>query len=156
MPASRPGAKKAGSTASLLGSRRGVADERASHTGGRSSKTMNGTHTSLLNDGEDVVSEITSGTAVNTLQSPFTDEPIQRNGLYLTPNHLGSTTTLTDSTGNLAEQYFYLPFGQTGQSAETQSPFQFTGRENDGTRGAVPPARGLAAMQESSAGLAPG
>jgi RHS repeat-associated protein len=33
----------------------------------------------------------------------------------------------------VAEQYFYFPFGQTLQSAGTTNPFQFTGRENDGT-----------------------
>jgi hypothetical protein len=108
------GLSRPGLTASFVGD----------YAGRHSSKTINATHTSLLNYGEDLVSEITNGTAVNTLQSPLTDQPIARGGLYLTPNHLGSTTTLTDSNGNPAEQYFYLPFGQTWQSAATQSRLQ--------------------------------
>src|SRR5207302_1892093 len=68
-------------------------------TGRRRSKTLNGTTTAFLLDGEDLVSEITNGSAINTLYGPFIDDPILRNGLYYTPNNLGSATTLTDSTG---------------------------------------------------------
>jgi RHS repeat-associated protein len=107
------------------------------YQGRRRSKTVNtinnGTPISFVLDGDEIVSELTGGSTIATLQSPLVDQPIKRNGLYLTPNQLGSTTTLTDSNGNLVEQYFYLPFGETWQSAGTSSPFQFAGRENDGT-----------------------
>ena len=47
---------------------------------------------------------------------------------------LGSTLALTDSTGAIHAQYGYEPFGNTtiGGTSST-NPYQFTGRENDGT-----------------------
>jgi RHS repeat-associated protein len=47
---------------------------------------------------------------------------------------LGSTLATTDSTGALATQYTFEPFGNTSSTgATTSNAFQFTGRENDGT-----------------------
>ena len=47
---------------------------------------------------------------------------------------LGSTLALVDSTGNLATQYTYDPFGNTVSSGQASTnPFQYTGRENDST-----------------------
>jgi len=47
---------------------------------------------------------------------------------------LGSTVALTDQTGTTATSYTYAPFGETSVSGlPSSSPFQFTGRENDGT-----------------------
>jgi RHS repeat-associated protein len=47
---------------------------------------------------------------------------------------LGSTLALTDSSGALQTSYTYDPFGNTAASgASSTNPFQFTGRENDGT-----------------------
>ena len=47
---------------------------------------------------------------------------------------LGSTIALTDSTGALNTQYTYQPFGATIASGPANAnPYQFTGRENDGT-----------------------
>jgi RHS repeat-associated protein len=47
---------------------------------------------------------------------------------------LSSTLALTNQAGASAVQYTYEPFGQTQSSNPAfQNPFQFTGRENDGT-----------------------
>lgn len=47
---------------------------------------------------------------------------------------LGSTIALTDSAGALSTQYTYQPFGATTVSGPANTnPYQFTGRESDGT-----------------------
>src|SRR4029077_6121367 len=47
---------------------------------------------------------------------------------------LGSTLALSDSSGNIATNYPYDPFGNVSASgASSTNPYQFTGRENDGT-----------------------
>jgi len=47
---------------------------------------------------------------------------------------LGSTMALTDSTGRVRTIYSYDPYGNTTVSGEgSNNPFQYTGRENDGT-----------------------
>jgi RHS repeat-associated protein len=101
--------------------------------GNRTSKKVNGTLTKFLLDDEDVVSEVTGATTVNTLQSPLLDQPLVRNGRYFSPNQLGSTTTLTDSVGTVVQSYIYGPFGDVTASTGESNPFQFAGRENDGT-----------------------
>jgi RHS repeat-associated protein len=52
---------------------------------------------------------------------------------YLTDG-LGSVLALADDAGNLVTTYRYGPFGATAAAGETNgNPFQYTGRENDGT-----------------------
>lgn len=47
---------------------------------------------------------------------------------------LGSTVALSDSSGVIQSSYNYDAFGSTTASgASSDNPFQFTGRENDGT-----------------------
>lgn len=47
---------------------------------------------------------------------------------------IGSTLALTNQSGTPAVQYSYEPFGKTQSSnPSVANPFQFTGRENDGT-----------------------
>ena len=47
---------------------------------------------------------------------------------------LGSTIALADSSGAIQTQYSYGPFGNvTVSGASSANPYQFTGRENDGT-----------------------
>jgi RHS repeat-associated protein len=104
------------------------------YLGRRYQKTINGTTTTFLNDGADLVSEITGSGTSQTLHGPSIDEPLARDGLFFTPNQLGSTTTLTDATGIIKQSYSYSPYGETTASDQTlANPFQFTGRENDGT-----------------------
>jgi RHS repeat-associated protein len=101
--------------------------------GNRTSKKVNGTLTTFLLDGESVVSEVTGTTTVNTLQSPVIDQPLARNGRFFAANELGSTTMLTDAAGGVVQSYDYSPFGETSQSTGEANPFQYAGRENDGT-----------------------
>jgi hypothetical protein len=78
------------------------------------------------------VSEGIGDSQTATLHGPVLDEPLARNGLFFTPNHLGSTTTLTDGTGTVVQSYAYSPFGETTPANGTiANPFQFTGRENE-------------------------
>jgi RHS repeat-associated protein len=101
----------------------------------RSSQTVNSTTTNFLLDGEEVVSEITGGTAKQTLHGPMVDQPLARDGKYFVPNHLGSTVALTDSGGNTVQQYSYSPFGAGTESPSPgdSNPFRFAGREDDET-----------------------
>jgi RHS repeat-associated protein len=47
---------------------------------------------------------------------------------------LGSIIALTDETGTIRTQYNYSPYGETVLIGEaSDNPFQYTGRENDGT-----------------------
>ncbi len=47
---------------------------------------------------------------------------------------LGSTLALTDSSGTVTTEYTYEPFGATTVTgASSTNPYQYTGRENDGT-----------------------
>jgi RHS repeat-associated protein len=51
---------------------------------------------------------------------------------YLTDS-LGSTIRLVDAAGAKAVAYTYDPYGNTTADAAVSNPFQYTGRENDGT-----------------------
>jgi RHS repeat-associated protein len=78
------------------------------------------------------VTERINGTANQALYGPGTDHPLARNGEFFLPNHLSSTTGLTDGGGNLIQSYQYGPFGDLQNAPTDSNPFQFTGRENDG------------------------
>jgi hypothetical protein len=79
-----------------------------------------------------VVTDTINGAAYQTLYGPGTDHPLARNGEYFLPNHLSSTTGLTDGAGNVIQSYSYGPFGDLQNSPTDSNPFQYTGRENDG------------------------
>ncbi len=50
------------------------------------------------------------------------------------PDRLGSATALANGSGEIGTTYTYDPFGASTEGGETSdNPFQFTGRENDGT-----------------------
>ncbi|MBA8890008.1 RHS repeat-associated protein, partial [Dokdonella fugitiva] len=55
---------------------------------------------------------------------------------YFLTDHLGSTTALSDSGGNVTVRYSYSPYGDTSmtvlQGAAPTNSYQYTGRENDG------------------------
>lgn len=59
-------------------------------SGRRSSKTLNGTTTSFQYDGLDIVREITGAAINNTLHGAGIDQPLARDGKYVTTNHQGS------------------------------------------------------------------
>jgi len=94
--------------------------------------------TSFLYDVMNPVQELSGSTpTANTLASGL-DEFFMRTdsagARALLPDLLGSTVALADSSGIVQTQYTYEPFGNTTFSGQTSAnPFQFTGRENDGT-----------------------
>jgi RHS repeat-associated protein len=76
---------------------------------------------------------------VNYIRTLNIDEPLARitsDGTirYYHADALGSIIALTDDLGNVKTQYNYSPFGETDLIGEpSDNPFQYTGRENDGT-----------------------
>jgi len=89
-------------------------------------------------DGNDIVAEIEGGVVTATyLRSLNIDEPFMRTtstgqAFYHT-DALGSVLALTDQTGTVQTTYRYDPFGNTTVTGTSTNPFQYTGRENDGT-----------------------
>jgi RHS repeat-associated protein len=103
--------------------------------GRRISKTINGVTTTYQYDGDNVVAEGGAATA-SYLGSLGIDEPFLRQGAtseYYLADGLGSTLALTDANGAASSSYAYEPFGKTAITGASTNPFQFTGRENDGT-----------------------
>ncbi len=106
--------------------------------GRRMSKTIGATATSFLYDGLNPVQELQSGSpSANMLTGLGIDEYFQRTDAsgassYLT-DALGSTLALANPAAGLATSYTYDPFGNTTMAGSSSNPFQFSGRENDGT-----------------------
>ncbi|MFZ5876324.1 MAG: RHS repeat-associated core domain-containing protein [Nitrospirota bacterium] len=105
--------------------------------GRRISKVINGNATDYQYDGGDIVAEIDGGAvAAGYLRSLNTDEPFQRRSTQSEFYHadaLGSVLGLTDGAGAETAQYSYASFGRTTSTGTTTNPFQYTGREHDGT-----------------------
>jgi RHS repeat-associated protein len=107
--------------------------------GRRISKTLGGITTELLYDGPNVVqesvegspsAELLTGLTPDQLFSRTTEDGTQS---YLT-DRIGSVIGLADEAAEVATSYTYDPFGaSTEAGAESDNPYQFTGRENDGT-----------------------
>ena len=106
--------------------------------GRRTTTTVNGQSASVLYDGLDVALENGASGVASYLRTLAIDEALTRTDAsgsttYLA-DALGSTVGLVDATGAPSTTYAYAPFGDTAASgAPSASPFQFTGRENDGT-----------------------
>jgi len=108
--------------------------------GRRNEKIINGKTMQYLYNGRDIVQEIDGGTvAENYIRSANIDEPLARiksDGTvrYYQTDALGSVIALTDETGLSKTQYVYDPFGNVSTTGDvSDNPFQYTGRENDGT-----------------------
>ncbi len=107
--------------------------------GRRIEKTINGRTIQYLYDGVDIVQEIENGVpSVNYIRTLNIDEPLVRittSALrFYQTDALGSVIALTDETGTVRTTYTYDPFGNVTISGESSdNPFQYTGRENDGT-----------------------
>ena len=109
--------------------------------GRREKKTINSNVTEFLYDGLNPVQE-TSGSTIlaNILPGLGIDEFLTRTDVvagvtsaFLT-DALGSPVAVTDNSGAVQTEYTYEPFGKTTVSgASNSNPFQYTGRENDGT-----------------------
>jgi RHS repeat-associated protein len=110
-------------------------------SGRREKKTINGNLTEFLYDGANPVQE-TSGAAVlaNTLTGLEIDEFLSRTDVaagatsHLLSDALGSAVALTGSASTVQTEYTYEPFGNiTVTGSSNTNPFQYTGRENDGS-----------------------
>ncbi len=108
--------------------------------GRRMKKTIGGTVTQFLYDGLNPVQELngSNGVVANLLTGLGIDERFTRTdasgAMSFLTDALGSTIGLVNAGGSIATSYTYDPFGATtvGGSANA-NPYQFTGRENDGT-----------------------
>ena len=107
--------------------------------GRRSSKTFGGTTTKLLYDGPNVVQETVGGTATGNLITGLSPDTIySRTTSTGTDSYLSnlqkSTVALANSEGTVKTSYTYDPFGSTtSEGTASTNPYQYTGRENDGT-----------------------
>lgn len=108
--------------------------------GRRIEKTINGRSIKYLYDGYDIVQEVENGApSVNYIRTLAIDRPLARiksDGTvrYYQSDALGSIIGLTDQMGTVRTQYAYDPYGNVTISGEpSDNPFQYTGRENDGT-----------------------
>jgi RHS repeat-associated protein len=102
--------------------------------GRRATATRAGVATSFLYDGYEVAQEQQGGTSANLLAGSGIDEHLSRNGSTYLADALGSTVALA-SGGAVKTSYGYDPYGAaqvTGTASD--NTFQYTGRENDGTR----------------------
>lgn len=106
----------------------------------RAEKTINGVTTQYIYDGLNVIKEIRNpGQSTDFIHSLNIDEPLylqKPDGTmrYYLADALGSVVALVDGgTGNVTTSYAYDPFGQVTVTGSDANPFQYTGRENDGT-----------------------
>ena len=106
--------------------------------GRRISKTVGGTVTQFQYDGLNPVEEFngTGGLTASILTGLSIDEYFSRTDSsgtvsFLT-DALGSTIGLS-SGGSIGTSYTYQPFGATTVAGSNANPYQFSGRENDGT-----------------------
>jgi RHS repeat-associated protein len=105
--------------------------------GRRTRKTIDGTTTGFLYDGLNPIQEASGAALTNLLTGLGIDEYFARTDGAGTRNllrdALGSTLALTTATGGIQAEYTYEPFGGTTATGSDTNPFQYTGRENDGT-----------------------
>jgi RHS repeat-associated protein len=104
--------------------------------GRRTIKTVNGSTTSFLYDGANVVQEQGSGTA-NLLTGgldTFFSRTDASGAVTALTDSLGSVVGLTDASGAIQTSYSYEPFGKaTATGAASGNAQKYTGREDDGT-----------------------
>jgi RHS repeat-associated protein len=109
--------------------------------GRREKKTINGSLTEFLYDGVNPVQETSGATVLaNMLTGLGIDEFFTRTDVpaavtsHFLPDALGSAIALADAAGAVQTEYTYEPFGRTTVTgASDTNPFQYTGRENEGT-----------------------
>ena len=104
------------------------------------SRTANGATTTYLYDGFDVVLDQNGdGSLTDYLNGPGIDNKLKLTSgsspLYFLQDQIGSTTALTDSSGNIAEQQQYDSFGGGPGSALTR--YDYAGRERDPDTGLI-------------------
>ncbi len=104
--------------------------------GRRTSKVVNGVASQFLYDGNDIISEVGSGSIrVSYLRSLSIDEPFIRQSSigaeFYHMDALGSTLVISNQSGTSGATYSYEPFGRGIMTGTTMNPIQFTGRESD-------------------------
>jgi RHS repeat-associated protein len=104
--------------------------------GRRRDKTITGAATGFLYDGVNPVKEIAAVGGAELLTGVGIDEYLTRTSSQGTMNFLtdtlGSTIALAGAAGSIHSEHTYEPFGRDATAA-LDNPFQYTGRENDGT-----------------------
>ncbi len=109
--------------------------------GRRVMKEINGQQVQYQYDGVNPVQETSGATVIaNILTGLGIDEHLARTDVpaattsYFLLDALGSALALADSAGAVQTEYTYEPFGRpTATGAGSANPFQYTGREDDGT-----------------------
>lgn len=106
--------------------------------GRRRQSTVNGSNTSYLYDGRNVIQETEGTSRASYLLGLATDQRYARTDSGGTKSYLsdalGSTVALVGASGGLSTTYSYDPFGQSSTSGEASTnPYRFVGRELDGT-----------------------
>jgi RHS repeat-associated protein len=105
--------------------------------GRRITKTVASATVGFSYDGSNVIQELSGIAPTANIITGGIDQVFTRTGAssenFLT-DILGSTVATTDTTGAMATQYTYEPFGNTTSTGTaTTNSSQYTGRENDGT-----------------------
>ncbi len=94
-------------------------------------------NTKFIYDGLDVVADDDSGVLTKYQNGPGIDNKLKltSNGVskYFLADHLGSTTALTDSSGNVSSSASYDSFGNSTNNLSTR--YGYTGREFDNFTG---------------------
>ncbi len=106
--------------------------------GRRVERTVNAQRSQFQHDIVNVSEEIRDGSPVTHLRGLSVDEIFSTTAgpetRYLTVDTLGSIINQTDANGSIEAEYRYGPFGQMQDTGlDSATPFQFTGRDNDGT-----------------------
>ena len=100
--------------------------------GRRTSRTVSGVTTPYLYDGDNAATVA----GYQVLSGLNLDESYAQIAPGGTTNSitdgLGSTVALTDGSAATTASYSYTPYGATSATGTGDTPFQFTGRENDG------------------------
>jgi RHS repeat-associated protein len=106
--------------------------------GRRVKKTVNGTSTFFVYDGDDIIADYSSaGTLLREyIHGDKVDEILAMqagaNTYYYHYDGLGSVTEITDDTGAIVENYTYDPYGTPSLTISTiNNRYRFTGREYD-------------------------
>jgi RHS repeat-associated protein len=103
--------------------------------GRRSAATINGSSRSFIYDGWNVLKEDGSSADAVLMNGQGLDQVFARTVGSTTrsvlADALGSTIALADDRGAITDQFAYGPFGESDTTVD--HPFQYTGRENDGT-----------------------
>ena len=105
--------------------------------GRRLSKTIGTVATKYRYDGDNPIEETTAGQVSAILSGPGIDERYGRDEAggrkYFMTDRLGSVVALANGNGALTAQYAYEPYGEISATGSSDNPYQYTGRENDGT-----------------------